>query len=156
MAIGCDFWGAYKKYMRLHENVLLQFCMADRFLKHGDSYFRFITTPAIEPTNNLAEQAIRFVVIDRRITQGTRGKSGRDWCERIWTMIATGTQRGLNVFDFLTTIDIVSLDGLILAQLAFRFRIAEQPGHPIPVPLSTLPQSSRHGIPRFTNRAVNG
>ncbi len=75
--------------------------MADRFLIHGDSYFRFITTPAIEPTNNLAEQAIRFVVIDRRITQGTRGKSGRDWCERIWTTIATCTQRGLDVFEFL-------------------------------------------------------
>jgi len=174
--IGCDFWGAYKKYMRLHENVLLQFCMAhlirdvkylttlsdkatkaygerlrealremfrvihrreevlpqtferrlsaardhvfaaatedvpasneaqnmaNRFLKHGDSYFRFITTPGIEPTNNLAEQAIRFVVIDRRITQGTRSKSGRDWCERIWTTIATCTQRGLDVFEFL-------------------------------------------------------
>ncbi len=174
--IGCDFWGAYKKYMRLHDNVLLQFCMAhlirdvkylatlpdedvkaygerlrealrdmfrvihrreevlprtferrlsaardrvfaaategvpssnearnmaDRFLKHGESYFRFITTPGIEPTNNLAEQAIRFVVIDRRITQGTRSKAGRDWCERIWTTIATCTQRGLDVFEFL-------------------------------------------------------
>ena len=174
--IGCDYWGAYKKYMRLHENVQLQFCiahlirdvkylttlsdkatkaygkrlrealrelfrvihrreevlprtferrlsaardrvfatatgrvpssneaqnMADRFVKHGKSYFRFITTPGIEPTNNLAEQAIRFVVIDRRITQGTRNESGRHWCERIWTTIATCTQRGLNVFEFL-------------------------------------------------------
>jgi transposase len=174
--IGCDYWGAYKKYMRLHENVQLQFCiahlirdvkylttlpnkatktygkrlrealremfrvihrreevlpqtferrlsaardcvfatatenvpssneaqnMAGRFLKHGDSYFRFITTPGIEPTNNLAEQAIRFVVIDRRITQGTRSESGREWCERIWTTIATCTQRGLDVFEFL-------------------------------------------------------
>jgi len=174
--IGCDYWGAYKKYMRLHDNVQLQFCMAHlirdvkylatlsdkatkaygerlrealremfrvihrreevlprtferrlsaardrvfatatedvpasneaqnmakRFFKHGDSYFRFITTPGIEPTNNLAEQAIRFVVIDRRITQGTRSESGRDWCERIWTTIATCTQRGLDVFAFL-------------------------------------------------------
>lgn len=37
--------------------------------RRAESYFRFITTPGIEPTNNLAEQAIRFVVIDRRITQ---------------------------------------------------------------------------------------
>ena len=49
--------------------------MAARFEKHGASYFRFMTTPGVEPTNNLAEQAIRFVVIDRLITQGTR--SGR-------------------------------------------------------------------------------
>ncbi len=173
--IGCDFWGAYKKYMRLHENVLLQFCMAHlirdvkylttlsdkatkaygerlretlremfrtihrreevlpktfnrrlsaardrvfaaatenvpssneaqnmagRFLKHGDSYFRFITTPGIEPTNNLAEQAIRFVVIDRRITQGTRSETSRRWCERIWTTIATCAQQARSVFEF--------------------------------------------------------
>ena len=60
--------------------------LANRFRKHGDAYFRFITTPNIEPTNNLVEQAIRFVVIDRRITQGTRGEKGRAWCERIWTV----------------------------------------------------------------------
>jgi len=40
--------------------------------KHGDAYFRFVTTPGVAPTNNLAEQAIRFVVLDRRVTQGTR------------------------------------------------------------------------------------
>ena len=40
--------------------------LANRFRKHGDAYFRFITTPGVEPTNNLAEQAIRFVVIDRK------------------------------------------------------------------------------------------
>jgi len=75
--------------------------MADRFRKHGDAYFRFITTPGIEPTNNLAEQAIRFVVIDRRVTQGTRGPAGRRWCERIWTVMATCAQRQRSAFGFL-------------------------------------------------------
>lgn len=75
--------------------------LATRVEKHGAQYFQFITTPDIEPTNNLAEQAIRFVVIDRRITQGTRSASGRQWCERIWTVIATCTQRGLDIFAFL-------------------------------------------------------
>jgi len=75
--------------------------MAKRFRQHGDAYFRFITTPGIEPTNNLAEQAIRFVVIDRRITQGTRSPRGRKWSERIWTTIATCTQQGRSVFDFI-------------------------------------------------------
>jgi transposase len=75
--------------------------LAMRFRKHGDAYFRFITTPGLEPTNNLAEQAIRFVVIDRRITQGTRSERGRQWCERIWTVIATLTQQGRSVLDYL-------------------------------------------------------
>ena len=75
--------------------------LAKRFREHGEAYFRFITTPGIEPTNNLAEQAIRFVVIDRRITLGTRSETGRRWCERIWTTVATCAQQGRSVFTFL-------------------------------------------------------
>jgi transposase len=75
--------------------------LAKRFHKHGAAYFRFVTTPGVEPTNNLAEQAIRFVVIDRRITQGTRSEKGRRWCERIWTVIATCAQQGRGTFEFL-------------------------------------------------------
>jgi transposase len=75
--------------------------LADRFEKHGESYLRFITTPGIEPTNNLAEQAIRFVVIDRKVTQGSRGKTGQRWLERIWTAMATCAQTGRSVFTFL-------------------------------------------------------
>jgi transposase len=75
--------------------------LAKRFREHGEAYFRFLTTPGIEPTNNLAEQAIRFVVIDRRITLGTRSETGRRWCERIWTVIATCAQQGRSAFMFL-------------------------------------------------------
>lgn len=75
--------------------------LAKRFRENGEAYFRFITTPGIDPTNNLAEQAIRFVVIDRHITQGTRSEKGRRWCERIWTVIATCAQQGREVFQFL-------------------------------------------------------
>ena len=175
--LGCDYFSAYRKYMRLNENVSVQFCLAhlirdvkflaqhpdprnraygerllehfrklfhvihrreeysseqtfrralnrvrnalvwdatmespltnesenlaDRFYRHIDSYFRFITTPGIEPTNNLAEQAIRFVAIHRRLTQGTRGQAGQTWCERIWTAITTCEQQDRSVFHFL-------------------------------------------------------
>lgn len=75
--------------------------LAERFRQHGAAYFQFITTPGIEPTNNLAEQAIRFVVIDRRITQGTRSEAGRRWSERIWTTIASCAQKGRSVHAFL-------------------------------------------------------
>jgi transposase len=75
--------------------------MEKRFRDHGAAYFTFVTTPGVEPTNNLAEQAIRFVVIDRHITQGTRSEGGRKFCERIWTVIATCTQQGKSVYAFL-------------------------------------------------------
>ena len=75
--------------------------LAKRLEAHGESYFRFLTTPGLEPTNNLAEQAIRFVVLDRLVTQGTRSESGNRWCERIWTVIATCVQQGRSVFAYL-------------------------------------------------------
>ena len=75
--------------------------MAKRFRKHGEAFFTFITTPELEPTNNRAEQAIRFVVIDRHITQGTRSETGRRWSERIWTTIATCAGQGRSVLGYL-------------------------------------------------------
>jgi transposase len=75
--------------------------MAKRLRTYGASYFTFVTTPGVEPTNNLAEQAIRFVVIDRHITQGTRGEAGQRWCERIWTVLATCIQQGRGVWQYL-------------------------------------------------------
>jgi transposase len=75
--------------------------MAKRLAKDGAAYFTFITTPGLEPTNNLAEQAIRFVVLDRYVTQGTRGETGQRWCERIWSVIASCAQQGRSVWDYL-------------------------------------------------------
>ena len=75
--------------------------LADRFRHHGAAYFTFVTTPGVEPTNNLAEQALRFVVIDRKITQGTRGEAGQRYHERMWTAIATCKKQNRNFFSFL-------------------------------------------------------
>ena len=56
----------------------------------------------MEPTNNRIEQQFRFLIIDRKITQGTRGEAGRRWCERIWTTLATCAQRGHGAFVYLS------------------------------------------------------
>jgi len=50
----------------------------------------------------LAEQSIRHVVIDRRITQGTRGTKGQRWSERIWTTLATCAQQGRSGFELIS------------------------------------------------------
>jgi transposase len=69
--------------------------------KAAEDYFRFLNEPEVEPTNNGTERQIRPVVIDRRITQGTRGDAGMRWCERIWTTLATCNKQQRNVFDFI-------------------------------------------------------
>ena len=75
--------------------------MAKRFRENGDGYFLFLSLPGVEPTNNLAEQALRFVVMARRKTQGTRGERGRSFCERLWSLKTTCRMRGRSLYAFL-------------------------------------------------------
>ena len=75
--------------------------IARRFRQNGDSYLRFIDHPELEPTNNPAEQTIRFVVLDRAVTQGTRSEAGRNWSARAWTVSATCSMRNYSLFKFL-------------------------------------------------------
>ena len=72
-----------------------------RFNGPGEKgYFLFLEQEGVPPTNNATEQAIRFVVIDRRITQGTRSWSGMRFCERAWTVVATCTRHRRSVYQF--------------------------------------------------------
>jgi len=75
--------------------------LAIRFRTNAQHYLRFTRVMGLEPTNNAAEQAIRYMVIDRHVTQGTRSPRGRDWCQRIWTTIATCRQYGRDLLTFL-------------------------------------------------------
>jgi transposase len=75
--------------------------LAKRFTTHGESFFTFITNPEIEPTNNIAERAIRFVTIDRRVTQGVRSEWGRRFMERLWTVLSTCEKQSRDVLNFL-------------------------------------------------------
>jgi hypothetical protein len=77
-------------------------------------YFRFIES-GLPPTNNLCEQSIRRVVIDRKVTQGTRSDWGNRWLERFWSVLSTCEQRGKNVMVFLKS----CMDALILNDSPF-------------------------------------
>jgi transposase len=74
----------------------------DRFKElWAERYFLFLERDDVPPTNNGTEQSIRFVVIDRKVTQGTRRDAGMRFCERMWTVIATCKKQGKSVFEFL-------------------------------------------------------
>lgn len=75
--------------------------IAKRFREHGRYYFTFLEIPGVEPTNNAMERGFRQLIIDRKVTQGTRGERGRRWCERIWTVLATCAQQGHSAFAFI-------------------------------------------------------
>jgi len=67
----------------------------------SQDYFRFMFAEGVEPTNNHSEQQIRHCVIERKITQGTRGELGQRCHERMWTAIATCKKQKRNFFSFL-------------------------------------------------------
>jgi len=75
--------------------------IAKRFREHGEYYFTFLKVPGVEPTNNAMERGFRHPVIDRKVTQGTRGERGRRWCERIRTALATCAQQGRSACQFI-------------------------------------------------------
>lgn len=75
--------------------------MSKRLCKHWNSIFRFLFDSTISPTNNLAEQTIRALVIDRKITQGSRSQMGREWNARIWTAISTCRKQNRSIWTFL-------------------------------------------------------
>lgn len=75
--------------------------LAARFRQHGREYFTFLEHAGVEPTNNRTEQALRFVVQDRKATQGTRAQRGQRWCERIGSALGTCRLQGRSAFHFL-------------------------------------------------------
>jgi transposase len=75
--------------------------MARRFMKCEDQSLTFIYNEGVEPTNNSAEQAIRYVATDRHVTQGVRSDRGRERAARLWTVAATCRKQGGNPYDFI-------------------------------------------------------
>lgn len=75
--------------------------LANRIRTNAEAYFRFLEHNDVEPTNNQAERALRHAVIDRRITQGTRGDTGSRWLERFLTVRETCRQQDRSLFEYL-------------------------------------------------------
>lgn len=62
--------------------------------------WRFTTDPDIPPTNNLAERALRSLVVRRKISYVTRSGRGMRFLERGYAVVHTCGQQARQVFDF--------------------------------------------------------
>jgi hypothetical protein len=67
----------------------------DRFL---DELFEFVLDPAIPSDNNLAERALRPLVIARKISGGTRSKDGSDTRMALASLFGTWLAQGRDPF----------------------------------------------------------
>jgi len=72
-----------------------------KILKHKEALWTFVRVEGVEPTNNTAEQAVRYAVLWRNICFGTQSSGGSRFVERILTVHATLRQQKRNVLAFI-------------------------------------------------------
>ena len=72
--------------------------------KEQKNLFTFLRHPGVQPTNNQAEQSIRFMVIFRKIMFGTRSSSGLKTHSILPSLVLTAMRQGLHPRKFLQTL----------------------------------------------------
>ncbi len=71
-------------------------------LKLEERLYLFVKEPGVEPTNNLAEQALRCGVIWRKKCFGSQSDWGERFVERVLSVLSTAQKQGLNFLNYLT------------------------------------------------------
>jgi hypothetical protein len=77
---------------------------ASLFGKDQKHLFTFLRHPGVQPTNNQAEQSIRFLVIFRKIMFGTRSLSGLKTHSILPSLVLTAIRQNRNPRDFFQTL----------------------------------------------------
>jgi transposase len=72
-----------------------------RLLQSQHALWTFVYKEGLEPTNNIAERAIRRPVIIRKTSFGSQSEHGCRFLERVLTVHATLRQHGRSVHDFI-------------------------------------------------------
>lgn len=78
--------------------------MQKRLGRYHREWLTFLDHPAIAPTNNCAEQALRALVILRKLTFGSRTRAGARRLGVMLTVIETAKRQGQRVLPLLVTL----------------------------------------------------
>jgi transposase len=73
--------------------------LAKRLLRHEDELFQFVLVEGLSADNNLAERAIRPMVVIRKVSGGSRSEEGTKTRMALASLFHTWQARGLNPFD---------------------------------------------------------
>jgi transposase len=71
---------------------------------HQVALFTFLHNPAVPPTNNHAEQSLRYLVIFRKTSFGTRSASGMNVHGVLSSLVQTARRQGVHPRSFLETL----------------------------------------------------
>lgn len=72
-----------------------------RLEEEMETLFVFLTEEGVAPTNNFGERMIRFAVLWRKRSQGTKNEKGNRWVERILSLRQTCRLHAMSTFDVL-------------------------------------------------------
>jgi len=75
-----------------------------RYLKYRSSLFVFLHRTDVEPTNNVAERALRHSVVHRKVTNGFRSFWGTDTYEALASVIDTAELAGIRAFEAIASL----------------------------------------------------
>ena len=70
-------------------------------LKLWPALWTFLSDPAVPPTNNAAEQALRTIVLKRKISGLTRSRRGEEFIARGYTVVESCKRQGRDALAYL-------------------------------------------------------
>ena len=77
--------------------------LQNRYRDLREHLFLFLEDSTIPPTNNSSEQALRWSVIFRKVTNGFRSNWGRDLFAAVRSIVNTGKRQDLSAFESILT-----------------------------------------------------
>ena len=94
---------------RMRDEKTSRFCAG--LLDLWPALWNFTETPGVDPTNNRAERALRFAVLLRKRSGGTRTDHGDRFIERLLTVRETCRLQGRSMHDFVLDAITAALHG---------------------------------------------
>ena len=94
---------------RMRDQKTSRFCAG--LLDLWPALWNFTETPGVDPTNNRAERALRFAVLLRKRSGGTRSEHGDRFIERLLTVRETCRLQGRSMHDFVLDAITAALHG---------------------------------------------
>jgi transposase len=91
--------GSLREILNLKPKAVEGQRLLKRYQKIRDHLLLFLTDETIPPTNNSSEQALRWSVIFRKVTNGFRSDWGAELFAQVRSLVNTAKRQGISAFD---------------------------------------------------------
>ncbi len=93
------FRGSLREILNLKPKSVEGQRLLKRYQKIRAHLLLFLTDETIPPTNNSSEQALRWSVVFRKVTNGFRSNWGAELFAQVRSLVNTAQRQGISAFD---------------------------------------------------------